>query len=134
MTMKELRAVLQPKFEWYRERHGHWSDAKHKVIGDTSLSRLDLILRIRLIKTANPKRSDHLIADDVRIQINRKFENITNLEKHKADRVREYLEAAKALTHNVGQGRFPDFTIPGALPKPAKRKQQEISWENIFLD
>ena len=131
MTMKAIRTVLQPRFERYRDQFGHFSQAKHRVIGNTSLSRLQTILNIRCIKTADPKRSDHLIADDVRIQINRKFENITNLEKHKADRVREHLEAAKALIHNVGQGRFPDFTIPGAERPRPKAKKKEIDWDNL---
>lgn len=129
-TMKDIRQIMQPRFESYRKEHGHFSQARYKAHAKYDTNHLYQVLQTRLEKMRDPHQPHVEIAKTVGIVINKKFENIRNLERDLSQRVNEYLEEAKALIHNVGLGRFPDDTLPGTARKRAGI-DEIIDWENM---
>ena len=129
-TLEELRSTIAPKFADYRNQNGHFSRALYKIHETPDTNLLYHILQTRLAKEKNPEIDHAELADLVGITINRSYENSGNLERDKRRRVNDYLDRAKALVHNVAQGRFPDFTIPNA-DRSKKRLDEDIDWENM---
>ncbi len=119
-TMSELRKMLKPAFDHVRKKRLHrrdttnsYSRARYPVFTKPVLTALHDRLMVFRARNERPSASLYELGEITGI-VSR-----TTGDKHDADhrnRVRALvgraLNEAKALVHNVGEGRFPDTTPP----------------------
>ena len=119
-TMAELRKKLRPSFEMERKRrkeaglsHAGFSRAKYQVVGKAVPEALYAILKVWEAKQADPDASNYEIGVRSGI-VGRMADNSqsADLLNVVGATVSRHIRDAKALIANVGEGRFPDKSMP----------------------
>ena len=115
-TLKSLRYELKPRFDKYRENHGHFSCARYKVFAKPVLSSLDQILRVKKAKLTYPDMKHRELAEKAGLVM----WDVQDVEKINT-MVSRNLKKADRLIANVVKGRFPDFSDPNKTKAHQKR-------------
>ena len=120
LTLRKLRAVLKQEIQArrtevrYGERRARLGASRYPVETKPVLASLHQTLAVwNAKKAATGKVSPQQIADMAGLPIHAISSGTAeSLDRRKARAVWRHLTAAKCLIRNVGDGRFPDFSLP----------------------
>ena len=121
LTLRKLRPVLKAEIQGRREarllgeRRARLGASRYPVETKPVLASLHQALEVWKARkrAGNRKVAPHEIADMAGLPIHEtNSATDESLNDRKARAVWRHLKSAKCLIHNVGQGRFPDFSAP----------------------
>ena len=110
-TFAELRQLLKPIYQEARISASGNSRARYQVHSKPVLTSLHQHLLVLQAVKNNPDASHYEIAGITGVA-SVSVKDDYDYKRTVSASVRRFIRQAKALVHNVGEGRFPDFTAP----------------------